>query len=248
MIKIEFPADRADIALAMAQALHRIATGVSLDEVTRTERLGATNAVQGVDAVLYVGTTPVGAAQPVATVVQTAAGHVDTQTGEVVELDQPANPGDAMRLDLKGVAFDPRYCANAQDPFYASGKESGQWKAKRGLAAGVYEQWYAQQLAASTTQAAPATEETDPTPPVATATAFGAAQQQQVAAPVMRTAGELMAWVSEKQVAGRLTQAVIDDAYRQLGIRVQDLFVGTEAVIANNVAALYNYLAPTAGA
>ena len=65
----------------------------------------------------------------------------------------------------------------------------------------------------------------------------------------MRTAGDFMAWVSEKQTAGRLSQPVIDAAYQQLGIRVQDLFPPTaDAAIANNIAALYNYLSPTAGA
>ena len=138
MIKLEFPADRADIALAMAQALQQIATGTAGAHVALAERLQQSELDHK------------HVASPDATVVQTAAGHVNTQTGEVIELELPTNPGDAQRLDLKGVAFDARYCANAQDPFYASGKEAGQWKAKRGLAAGVYEGWYAAQLAGAT--------------------------------------------------------------------------------------------------
>lgn len=239
MIKIEFPADRADIAREIGAALVAIGGGTPV------------SVRRGVEAeeVPYPGGVTIhadGAVPPVATVVQTAAGHVNVQTGEVVELELPATPGDAARLDLKGVPFDARYCANAQDPFYASGKEAGQWKAKRGLAAGVYENWYATQLA--TTTQAPADEDTDPTPTVATGAAFGAAPQQP-AGPILRTAGEFMAWVSEKQTAGKLTQEAINAAYAQLGIRVQDLFPPTpDNVIANNIAALYGHLSPFAGA
>ena len=35
------------------------------------------------------------------------------------------------RLDLNGVAFDPKFCAESKDPFYNTGKKTGQWK-KRG--------------------------------------------------------------------------------------------------------------------
>lgn len=237
MIKIEFPADRADIALALSVALQQIATGTAGAQVSLAERLqqaeldhkhpGAVSAQTGAP----------------------TAGTVNTQTGEVVELELPATPGDAQRLDLKGVPFDARYCANAGDPFYASGKKSGQWKCKRGVDEGVYDAWYAQQLQQPAhTMQTPAAEEIDHTPPLATGAAFGAVQQQP-AGPILRTAGEFMAWVSEKQTAGRLTQDVINTAYQQLGIRVQDLFPPTpDNVIANNIAALYGHLSPFAGA
>lgn len=255
MIKIEFPADRADIALAMARALHRIATGVSIDEVTCGERPHHERAPFSerlAEKVAEIETKHLtvhadGVVQPAVTVVQTAAGHVDTATGEVVELEQPASPGDAARFDHKGVAFDARYCANAQDPFYATGKKSGQWKCKRGVDDAVYDAWYAQQLAAVTQAPAVVDEETDPTPLVATGAAFGAVQP--TVAPTLKTAGDFMAWVSEKQTAGKLTQEVINTAYQQLGVRVQDLFAPTpDNVVANNIAALHGYLSQTAGA
>lgn len=232
MIKIEFPADRADIALALSVALQQIATGTAGAHVAAHPE----SVVQSANVVQLPGTI----------VAQTIHGTVNTQTGEVIEPELPSTPGDAARLDLKGVPFDARYCANAQDPFYASGKEAGQWKAKRGLAAGVYENWYATQLAATTQTVTD--EDADPTPTVATGAAFGAAPQQP-AGPILRTAGEFMAWVSEKQTAGKLTQEAINAAYAQLGIRVQDLFPPTpDNVIANNIAALYGHLSPFAGA
>ncbi len=254
MIKLEFPADRADIALALSVALQQIATGTAGAHVALAERLQhhelvdeATNLANERADLIRSGAHAV-----------TEHGVVDTATGALLATDpvphmalstadsEAAHAGDPSRLDLKGVPFDARYCANAQDPFYASGKEAGQWKAKRGLAAGVYEQWYATQLA--TTTQAPADEDTDPTPTVATGAAFGAAPQQP-AGPILRTAGEFMAWVSEKQTAGKLTQEAINAAYAQLGIRVQDLFPPTpDNVIANNIAALYGHLSPFAGA
>lgn len=240
MIKIEFPADRADIALAVSVALQQIATGMAGAQISLAGRLQQAE----------LDHKHPGAVQPAATVVQTAAGHVNTQTGEVIELELPANPGDAQRLDMKGVPFDARYCANAGDPFYASGKKSGQWKCKRGVDEGVYDTWYAQQLQqpAHTMQANKAAgEDVDHTPVTNTGAAFGATVS--TAGPVLRTAGELMAWVSEKQTAGKLTQEAINAAYAQLGIRVQDLFPPTpDHVVANNISALYNFLSPFAGA
>lgn len=240
MIKIEFPADRADIALAMAEALMSIA-GQSIAAGSRVlsaerphhERLDqATKDANAADDERR-------AASKV-----TVHGTVNTQTGEVLDPELPTNPGDTARLDTKGVAFDAKYCSNAADPFYATGKESGQWKAKRGLAAGVYDAWYSEQLAASATQTA-ADEDTDPTPTVATGAAFGAAVTQPAASAAPADLGQFMAWVSEQMVAGRLQQATIDGAYTALGIRIQDLVPPTPpAVVTNNLTALHSFLAP----
>lgn len=233
MIKIEFPADRADIALAFSVALQQLASGTASGAAAPLRNTVAS-------AVVDAG-TPIAAA----TVVQTVAGQVDTQTGELVEEELPATINDLGRRDLKGVAFDERYCANAQDPFYSSGKEKGQWKAKRGLAAGVYENWYAGQLATSAPAATD--EDSDPTPIVQTGAAFGAVPS--TLAPAPQTAGEFMAWVAEKQTAGKLSQDAINNAYSSLGVRVQDLFPPTpEHVVANNVRALHQHLAQAAGA
>lgn len=238
MIKIEFPADRADIALALSVALQQIATGTAGAQVSLAERLQQAELDHK---------------HPGAASTQTGAptaGTVNMQTGEVLESELPANPGDAQRLDMKGVPFDARYCANAGDPFYASGKKSGQWKCKRGVDERAYDTWYAQQLQqpAHTMQANTAAgEDIDHTPIANTGAAFGATVS--TAGPVMRTAGEFMAWVSEKQTAGKLTQEAINTAYAQLGIRVQDLFAPTpDHVVTNNIAALYNFLSPFAGA
>lgn len=246
MIKIEFPADRPDIALAMSAALQQIATGTAGAHVALAERLQQAeldhkHPVAGEGTVTGVNE-------------QTGETHtINTQTGGVYsdanELDENTSvTGDAARLDLKGVPFDDKFCANAQDPFYASGKKSGQWKCKRGVDEAAYDTWYAQQLKQPAhTMTAPVDEETDPTPTVATGAAFGAVQS--TVAPTLKTAGDFMAWVSEKQTAGRLTQEVINTAYQQLGIRVQDLFAPTpDNVVANNIAALHGYLSQVAGA
>jgi hypothetical protein len=240
MIKIEFPADRADIALAFSVALQQLAGGTAAAHISLAERLQQQHELDH----KHVGGAP-GTTTGHAEVVQTVAGQVDTQTGELVEDELPATINDLGRRDLKGVAFDERYCANAQDPFYSSGKEKGQWKAKRGLAAGVYENWYAGQLATSAPAATD--EDSDLTPIVQTGAAFGAVPS--TLAPAPQTAGEFMAWVAEKQTAGKLSQDAINNAYANLGVRVQDLFPPTpEHVVANNVRALHQHLAQAAGA
>lgn len=260
MIKIEFPAGDGVAALVFGNALldyagqqrdarhAHIGNLPSLDERLRyrvTDATGSTY-MSNVDQ----ATIDANERDDLARSAACAAGgvlQVNTSTGEVIEPELPANPGDAMRLDLKGVPFDAKYCANAADPFYGSGKEKGQWKAKRGLAAGVYEGWYTQQLAAAPSQLAPADEDTDHTPTVATGQAFGAVQS--TLAPAPQTAGEFMAWVSEKQTAGKLAQDVINGAYVALGIRVQDLFAPTlDSIVVNNVRALHQYLVQVAGA
>jgi hypothetical protein len=253
MIKIEFPADRADIALAIAQALHRIATGDAASDANRIAHAPLGGDLPSLDSSFrYLVTTEDGdtymSSVDQATIDANAAADRARQLSAVqtTEEELPATINDLGRRDLKGVAFDERYCANAQDPFYSSGKEKGQWKAKRGLAAGVYERWYAEQLAI-TQLTAPADEDTDPTPIVQTGAAFGAVPS--TLAPAPQTAGEFMAWVAEKQTAGKLSQDAINNAYANLGVRVQDLFPPTpEHVVANNVRALHQHLAQAAGA
>ena len=242
MIKIEFPANRPDIATAIGEALMKIG-GTTARTVGMAPELGAP----------YAAGTAWSVDTPEREAGQAAEHKHSTGTGATAApLDSPdaelkPAAGDSQRRDMKGVAFDPTYCANAAEPFYGSGKEKGQWKAKRGLTAGVYESWYASQLAGL----APAASDEDSgnTTPVQTGAAFGAATTSSITAPAPRSAGEFMAWVAEKQTAGLLAQETINAAYFNLGIRVQDLFPPTpDNVVANNIAALHGELSRTAGA
>lgn len=157
--------------------------------------------------------------------------------------------------DQHGVAFSVHYCAQAEDPFYSSGKRSGQWKKKRGVSDNDYDDWYAEELAevrhaGGTEEHLTRDEDSHAPTPVNTAGAFGGqATQQAPATPAPETTGEFMGWVSEKQAGGRLTQADIQAAYDHARVQVTDLFPPNDAAtVAGRVRQLYDLLAPKAGA
>lgn len=232
MIKIEIPANRPDIAAAMGRALLEIGTAtVGFSEVKE--------AVVTATASTY--------ALPVETLRDSSE---DDESSAVPPADTATafSPAANPRVDLHGVPFDERYCANAQDPFYATGKQSGQWKKRKGVSEEAYSAWYDTALSTSAPVGSAATEEQfDNTPPANTAAAFGGAQQNTVKRPA--TTGEYMAWVSEKQAAGKLTQPMIQAAYQQLGLGVTSLFPPTPAdVVASHIANLYDLLSQVAGA
>jgi len=174
--------------------------------------------------------------------------------GDAVDNTSGPAPGDrggvtgAAPRDQHGVAFNVHYCGEAQDPFYSSGKRSGQWKKKRGVSDKDYDDWYAEELAEL--RGGSTDEESHQPGPVNTAGAFGngqAQQQNQAAAP--QDTGEFMGWVSEKQAGGLITQDDIQQAYNQAGVQVTDLFPPNDPqTIAGRIRQLYDLLAPKAGA
>lgn len=158
--------------------------------------------------------------------------------------------GNAPR-DQKGVAFNVHYCGEAQDPFYSSGKRSGQWKKKRGVSDKDYDDWYAEELDALQGHNQAADEDSHQPGPVNTAGAFGGGQthQQNNAPAAPQDTGEFMGWVSEKQAGGLITQDDIQQAYNQAGVQVTDLFPPNDPqTIAGRIRQLYDLLAPKAGA
>ena len=158
----------------------------------------------------------------------------------------PSDPSADKRVDHKGVAFDAEFCANAEDPFYNSGPRKGQWKKRRGVDEGDYDDWYTDALAdlpevnASTNTAG----ENDGAGQVNTKAAFAAQQanQQQPAATdkAPATVGDFMAWVSELQAGGRLSQTQVGDCYSAASVEITDLFPpNPPEVIAEKIAAVY---------
>lgn len=142
----------------------------------------------------------------------------------------------APEVDEKGVAKDPNFCGTAAVPFYASGKRAGQWKKRQGVDDAVYDAWYEAALA----RLEPADDADEEPQEVNTAAAFGGKPAEAPKARTFSNAGEFMAWVSEQQTAGHLSQADIDAAYRQTGVQVQDLF--NPALAGKSIAAVYNAL------
>ena len=248
MIKIEFPSDRPDIARHLGAALTAIGSDnatLTADNAFSFERLLENLSVELNVPVELLRGKALNAEVSDTTEQDTAsvigdAGSNDNGGFNQEELDESETLG---KRDPKGVAFNVRLCANASKPFYASGgKRSGQWKKRQGVGDDEYEGWYANELA----NLAPATSDEGDESNINTADAFGGQGGGDTAAPaVPHDAGTLMAWVSEMQSAGRVTQEMVNAAYTQAGITMTDIFEGpgkTPDVIAGRVGEIHNIL------
>ena len=219
-ITISFPANRHDIAKAIGEALMAIgsAPGASGGLKTYTEEE---------EAEMFGG----GQAQT-----------TEEDGTAPAEEDGASLAADAnSHVDLNDVPFNAEFCGKAKEPFYASGKNKGQWKKRKGVSDEAYENWYASAQPATNT-AAPAAEAE-----VNTAAAFAGSQPQtqEVDESVPTDCGSFMGWVSAQQAAGLLTQDHVTQAYQQLGLQVTSLFPPNDpATIAQHVAALHAALAP----
>lgn len=132
--------------------------------------------------------------------------QIDKATGEV-------------KLDHSGVPYNEAMCSSGKQPFFTTGKETGQWKKKRGVDEAVFKAWYTVQLAdiAGNPQTTTATTETTPS----AAAAFGDTPKGD--GPEINNLGSLMTWVSEMQGAGMLTHDQVDQAYATCGTSLVDV-------------------------
>ena len=128
------------------------------------------------------------------------------------------DPIEQERLDTNGVPFDERFCANAKDPYYGTGKRTGQWKKARGVDDAAYDAWYAGQIGATNPP---------PTPPTET----------EKLAPT--TAGEFFTFVAKEQAEGRITPAHMQSAYSLEGLSAEDVMSPDAAHAENAIARLY---------
>lgn len=245
MIKIEFPADRKDIALAIGQALVAIGQGKAL-----VNSPAPTTAAE----------TPAGAVEE--RVATPAPEDVARETGPTVDEQAVADMGkpesrstathvadaaqgapgtnDGSKLDEKGVPFNAEFCSKAAVPFYGSGKKKGQWKKRQGVDEQAYDDWYADALFSDKIEEdEPAATETTSDSNLA-ANAFG---NQQAAADeaAPQDAGQLMKWVSEQQAAGNISQQQVTEAYTALQLPF-DAVMNPAYPVAQNCAAIYNHL------
>lgn len=265
MIEIKFPADRLDIARHLGTALLAIGTGANTETVREVMEADETRRNTG-DAQATPayhedtehpdnggpGYTP-DPKQPSSLFDGTAGGTAaDADEAETSTTSPAAASTSQAQTDTKGVPFNAEFCGQAAQPFYGSGKRSGQWKKRKGVEDAAYDEWYAGELAklqaspANRTQAEVGEDDHQPAP-VNSAAAFGSAQQAPANAP--QNTGEFMGWVSEKQAAGLLTQDRIQAAYAQAGVQVTDLFPPTDAAtVAQRISQLYGILSATAGA
>jgi hypothetical protein len=238
MIKIEFPADRKDIALAFAEALLRMA---GREQLIPLQAAGSTKPSKP---------APEPELPPATLDDLKGAGSLDADEGDDGDDTGGAKTskpeiGKMPDHDVKGVAFDEKMCAQAREPFYASGKKAGQWKCRKGVAEDKYDVWYAGQLASAARKTpagtAPATE-----PQVDPREAFGGATATPTT-PVINTMGELMRWISEKQAAGHMTQDHVNAAYRNTNRTMTDLFSPDAKHVESTVHAIHADLVKMVG-
>lgn len=213
MIKISFPANDKAAALEFGKALLAYSGETVLATTSNKVPVVQIGAEEGSIAAKDVAHLTAGIVQvdlnPV--LVEAVASLTDS-------LDQPAL-GAAIKVDPKGVAFDPKFCAAAKDPFYASGAKQDQWKTKRGVTDDAYDKWYFDQLALQGVGTVATAEQ--PETNINVGAAFGqAANTPQTDATVEcpADAGKFMVWVSELQAAGRLTEEELSSAYTEAGI------------------------------
>lgn len=219
-IKIEFPAGDALAAQALGRALLEY-SGENTHELQVQYGCVKSSPDNDQDAA---NDTPPDVAE------FTAEGEGDTSYPDITI----SGDNDSVPVDHNGVAFNPEYCGESKEPFYASGQRSGQWKKKRGVDQDDYDKWYAGELAAlQSTDEAPA-------PDVDTATAFGGNDAPAPTQSVPRTAGEYVAWASEQQAAGNITSDDINAAFSAENLGMTDLFApNPEDVVAERIGRLY---------
>lgn len=228
MIKIEFPDHRTDIALAIGQALVAIAQGTALSNSPAPTTAPATAAAQFDKAV-------------------TAGVVLEEDDGEQEDDANGAEPATG-EVDQMGVPFNKKFCAKAAEPFYKSGKYSGQWKKRKGVEQSDYDTWHDAECAKlidalpqRLTNAGPdAANTADEAFDVGSTWSAPAAKTAGRAAP--QNGGEFFAWVAEMQAAKHLTQADIDAAYPALNLSPNALWAADPATQAQMVGALYNNL------
>lgn len=267
MIKIEFPADRKDIALAIGKALTEIGQGAaavdSFSKVAEPEGpfhwLHHESESHGIakdwaelesliDSDPLVEHVGEDAYKKVVASWATSAPTVDEQAaaavgnaGTVTQEQKAAAAPVADNVDEKGVPFNPEFCGKAAIPFYGSGNKKGQWKKRQGVDEQAYDEWYASELlgARIEEEEEPAAVETTSDSNVA-ANAFGS-QTATADENTPQDAGQLMKWVSEQQAAGNITQQQVTDAYTALQLPF-DAVMNPAYPVADNCAAIYNHL------
>lgn len=163
---------------------------------------------------------------------------LDMQTTSASEAQTTsASEASQVRVDQKGVPFNPAYCTSSKDkPFLRAPKaKAGQWRRRRGLDAKAFETWYqAELLRVQNTQ--PITEPAA-TPSVNTAAAFGGSP---VFEPEVQDGSQLMQWISTMQTQAKLTVPQVTQVFTNENLGVQDLFDPTPAAqIKSNVARIF---------
>jgi len=163
------------------------------------------------------------------------------------ELEKKPSAKTETRADSKGVIFDGEYCANSAAPFYTAGPRKGQWKKRVGLPEQDYEDWYSHQLGLEGGEAEESDEdfqsEDDHTPPPVDTSAAFKGVKSAPSENTPKTTGEFMQWSAEMKANGAITEPQIQDAYRQVGVQIHDLFPpNSDDLVQSRIIALFNVI------
>ncbi|UGC98036.1 hypothetical protein [Oceanospirillum phage vB_OsaM_PD0307] len=259
MIKIEFPADRTDIALAIGQALVAIGQGKALVNSpapttaaeTRTDSPAASSTAcddqlktldEQAVADLEAEEAPNDTEHPAAQSATVTTGSGEGAANAAGASQTAPSGGSNENVDEKGVPFNPELCSKAAIPFYGSGKKKGQWKKRQGVDEDLYDEWYAEALLGAKVETVEDTAQNETTSDSnVAANAFGNQQQAAADENVPQDAGQLMKWVSEQQAAGNISQQQVTDAYTALQLPF-DAVMNPAYPVADNCAAIYNHM------
>lgn len=250
-IKIEFPAYRKDIALAIGQALTAIGQGKALinsPAPTTAAEVPAGAAPRPSSTACDDQHIADPAPEDIAADLEAQEIPNDSTAAQCATQEQKAAGARAAseggKVDEKGVAFNGEFCSKAAIPFYGSGKKKGQWKKRQGVDEGAYDDWYADELFSGKIEGSgqeQANETTSDSNVAANAFGNNTAANTQTDEATPQDAGQLMKWVSEQQAAGNITQQQVTDAYTALQLPF-DAVMNPAYPVADNCASIYNHL------
>lgn len=144
--------------------------------------------------------------------------------------ERPRMESSLPKHDAQNVPFDEEF---TDGDVFRSGARKGQWKKRKGVRQADFDSWY-NSFFTNSQPTGGAESVIDP------AQAF---QPKSAQPGLPKNAQELIQWVSEVQVSGKITAQQIQASYSACGISVRDLFPPTDPEkIAENVGNLYEYL------
>lgn len=239
MIKIEFDASNTALANAIGNALCDYASSVGSakvrslkgEEIVPLDVESTGGQPESVE--LKVGDAPL-ADKVLATLGKKVTDPGVTATvkdaDSIVDMSGD-EPKEAVQTDVNGVPWDGNYCVSlsAKNPKM----KDGSWKKKQGLDVDKFNLWYASNVKDDEPKAK---EEA----PVDTGAAFGAKTETAPATDAPQDVGGLMAYISERQNAGTLDQAKVNQAYQLAGFDTTALFHAENGQA--NIAKLYTVL------
>lgn len=234
MIRIEFPADRPDIARAFGQAL------LEISKYERPQREPYQPAAKPVEIQSTLEeTTPA----PLDVTVTVAGQVIEPQPdpGYLQDNEGVTPAADVLQYDTKGVPFNRDLCAISKEPFYSSGPRAGQWKKRKGVGEDRYENWYRDAQSQLTTAPNAMAHANSSTAAQVFAKGTGATAPTETAAPPPTAGpGHLFKWLTGLQTSGQITREGVDASWRKAGLTMTDLLPPTTpAAIEQNLVALY---------